>query len=158
MKIDKGLMAIIFIGGYLWREGQNPLSALESKITNVRIVNFWQNLGKGVFELDLIFVVQNHSDLDITVHDFMGLLTWRGNKMAKIALDWANAPLLPGQMQKMPFKVGGKFIDGIAAVILTLSNPGARLLEGVQVDGDFSMTVNGKKGTIDYHQEIAIIL
>jgi hypothetical protein len=117
MKINKGMMVALFVGGYLWWKGKEIANALHSKIVKVRIVNFWDNLAKGVYELELTFLLENTSQLNMTVNQFMGRLDWRGNLMATIDLQWDDTPILPGQLQEVPFSVRGKLSSGIAAII-----------------------------------------
>jgi hypothetical protein len=157
MKINTVKIALL-IGGYLWWKGKKIASSLHTKIVKVRIANFWENLRHGVFVLELTFLLENQSDLNITANQFIGQLNWRGNRMATIDLPWDGTPILPGQIQEVPFVVRGKFSSTIAAIILAVQNPGSRLLDGVTVDGKFTITANRAMATFPYHQEISITL
>jgi len=158
MKINKGLVFGLGIVGYFLWQGKKLVNSLHSKIVKVRIADFWNNLIHGVFVLELTFLLENQSNFDITVNQFAGQLLWRGNRMATIDLHWDDTPILPGQLQEMPFTVRGKFSSGIAAIILASQNPGSRLLDGVTVDGNFTTTFNRKTVAFPYHQEISITL
>jgi hypothetical protein len=152
------LKIALFVGGYLWWKGKKTANSLHSKIIKVRIADFWNNLKRGAFVLELTFLLENQSNLEITVNQFAGRLNWRGNNMADIDLPWDATPILPGQRQEIPFAVRGKFSSGIAAIILAMQNPGSRILEGVTVDGNITTTINRTMITFPYHQEISITL
>ena len=158
MKINKVFMFALGFGGYLLWQGKNIVDSLHTKIVKARIADFWNNLIHGVFVLELTFLLENQSKFDVTVNQFAGQLLWRGNRMATIDLHWDDTPVLPGQLQEMPFTVRGKFSSGIAAIILASQNPGLRLLDGVTVDGNITTTINRRMVAFPYHQEISITL
>jgi hypothetical protein len=157
MKINKVTIAALVGCYWLWKRSGIG-NALHSKIIRARIVSFWDNLRRGVFDLELTFLLENRSVLSITVNQFVGNLLFRNSRMATIDLPWDVTPILPGQSQEVTFVVRGKFLAGIAAVILAVLSPGSRLLDGVVVNGKITTTINGKMLTFPYHQEISITL
>ncbi|MEN9611217.1 MAG: hypothetical protein RLZZ628_2031 [Bacteroidota bacterium] len=158
MKVSNGLILAGIIGGYLYFTGKKIVNGLHSKIIRVRIQDFWNNLLHGDFVLELTWLLENQSSTPVTVNHFAGQLKWRGNRMASIDLGWGDAPIMPGQIQEIPFIVRGKFVDGIAAIILAVHNPGARILEGVTVEGTLHGMLNQLPITLPYHEEISITL
>jgi hypothetical protein len=157
MKINWVKIALIGLG-YAWWKGNEVVNALHCKITRVHITDLWENLKHGVFVLELTWLLENTSNVSVAVNQFVGQLNWRGNKMALIDLPLDDPPVHPNQVQEMTFVVRGKFIDGIAAILLAVHNPGSRLLDGVTVDGNLTMTVNGATITAPYHQTVSITL
>jgi hypothetical protein len=159
MKINKGFLLVAGLGGYwLYSKAKAIVNGLHSKIIRVQIEDFWVNLSRGKYRLTLTWLLENQSTAVVTMHDFKGAFNWRGHQMAAIQVDWANHPIPPGGLQEIPFQIEGRFVDGFAAIILAMHNPGTRLLDGCAVDGTIRGALNRTAFQLPYHQEIVITL